>query len=109
METFDPAALRAEIAAKTRRTDAVVARAEAKLRALGGGRSRDPHDTSGMTAEEIERDTACIDRIMRVWRQIGKRTPGQITLPSGKVLTPKGWSEAKVARMEKRPRRWGKP
>jgi hypothetical protein len=69
----------------------VRARADARLRELGGGSvsRRSVPKLEDMTAEELERDAASIRKIIGIWRQIGKRTPSTIKLPSGRVIVPK--------------------
>ena len=68
-------------------------------------RARPPILTDGLTAEEIERDTASIYKIMDIWRRIGKTTPSPITLPSGKTIVPKRSPAGQRGRVEARPRR----
>jgi hypothetical protein len=66
------------------------ARAEARLRELGGGGTDRRSDlTAGLSAQEIERDAQSIRNILSVWKRIGKRGASTIVLPSGKVLVPK--------------------
>jgi hypothetical protein len=77
------------IAAQRERVRAASARADARLRELGGNPHRSVPRLEDMTAEEIERDTASIRKIMAIWRQIGKRTPSPIRLPSGRTIVPK--------------------
>lgn len=91
MTTVDADALLADIARKRERVEEISRDARRKLRVVGAGAARrsPTYLTDGLTAEEIERDTASIYKIMAVWRQIGKKTPSPITLPSGKKLIPK--------------------
>ncbi len=87
------------------RTKVVSTRANAALARLGGESSR-ASLTEGLTAEEIERDTASIKKIMHVWRLIGKRSPSTITLPSGRRLIPK---ESATGRITQRETALGRP
>jgi hypothetical protein len=105
-ETFDPDKLLADARSRSRRADE---RVEAALARLGGTRARSSRSLDDLTAEEIERDTASIYRILAAWRQIGKRHPSPIRLPSGRTVTPKS-CEAGTARggLESRPRRKGR-
>ncbi len=102
MNHFDPEALRADLHRKQERADEVATRAREKL-GVGTPRSR---LADGLTAEEIERDTASIYHIMDIWRRIGKTTPSPITLPSGRTIVPRGSPAGQRARREARPRRW---
>jgi hypothetical protein len=107
MATFDPEALLADVRRKRERTEEVARRARLKLGVEAGSHRSPTYLTDGLTAEEIERDTRSIYRILAVWRQIGKRGASTIRLPSGKVLTPKN-TDNQLARREyavTRPRR----
>lgn len=92
------------MAAQKAKTEAIRERAEAKLRRLGGETaSRSSGDlTAGLTAEEIEKDTRSIKRIMRAWALSGKHAAGVSTvqLPSGKVLR-KDWSDDGTGGLER--------
>jgi hypothetical protein len=103
---FDPEELLADGRSKQRRAEAIAQRAHAKL----GSRSSAPHFTDGLTAEEIERDTASIWKILGIWRRIGKTSPSPITLPSGRTIYPKKSPSGETSRREyavTRPRRHG--
>ena len=96
----DAEALLADVRRKQGRAEDAVARARLKLS------SRNSHLTDGLTAEEIERDTRAIYKVMDVWRQIGKKTPSPITLPSGRTIVPKRSPRGqRAARVERRPLR----
>jgi hypothetical protein len=104
MSHFDPEALLADVRRKQKRAEEVARRARSKL----GVATPRSHLTDGLTAEEIERDTASIYRIMNIWRRIGKTTPSPITLPSGKTLVPKRSTSDRRGKLEyavTRPRR----
>jgi hypothetical protein len=115
-EYIDPAALRADMRAKQERVDAISALAARKL-GVRASRSRSSRSLDDLTAEEIERDTLSIRRILSVWRQIGKREPSPITLPSGRRLIPKSCAtgassrgiEYAVVRPHKKQRRGVRP
>jgi hypothetical protein len=103
-EYFDAEALLADVRRMQKRADEVARRARTKL----GVRTPRSHPTDGLTAEEIERDTASIYKIMDVWRRIGKTTPSPITLPSGRTIVPKKSATNERGRTEyavTRPRR----
>jgi hypothetical protein len=67
----------AHLAFQRARFNTAKARADRALGRLGGETaSRRPvPNLEDMTAEQIERDTASIKKIMGIWRLIGKRTP----------------------------------
>jgi len=104
MTYFDPDALLADARRKQRRADEIAERARARLGIETAPRSP-TYLTDGLTAEEIERDTASIYKIMDIWRRIGKTTPSPITLPSGKTIVPKRSPAGQRGRVEARPRR----
>lgn len=87
------------MAAQKARVAAIQERADAKLRRLGGETvspsrgSLSKRLAEGLTAEELEKDSASIRNVLRAWRLTGKRATGvsTIQLPSGKVLR-KDWS-----------------
>jgi hypothetical protein len=85
----DAEALLADVRRKKERTDELARRARLKLGARTGSRRPSNYNTDGMTAEEIERDTRAINKVMAVWRAIGKTTPSPLTLPSGRTIVPK--------------------
>ena len=68
MNDFDPEALRADMRRTQERVNEVAERARSKL-GVGTPRSE---LTDGLTAQEIERDTASIRKIMAVWRAIDR-------------------------------------
>jgi hypothetical protein len=93
MTTFDPdrmlADMRARQKATDERVDRICARAGMKPASRRTSRRKNGYSSEGMTAEEIERDTASIHKVLRVWRMIGKREPSPLTLPSGQTIVPK--------------------
>jgi hypothetical protein len=94
MTHFDPDALLADARRKQRRAHEIAERARARLGIDTAPRSP-TYLTDGLTAEEIERDTASIYKVMDIWRRIGKTTPSPITLPSGKTIVPKATTEGR--------------
>src|SRR6266508_2233222 len=56
--------------------------------------------TVGLSAEELERDTASIKKIMRVWRAIGKRDASPVKLASGRWVIPKKSTGLSVSQRE---------
>jgi hypothetical protein len=89
MTYVDAEALLADVRRKRERTEEVARRARLKLGVGTGSRRSSNYLTDGLTAEEIERDTASIYKIMDIWRRIGKTTPPPVTLPSGRTIVPK--------------------
>jgi hypothetical protein len=91
------------------KVNTVSARAEAALARLGGdghheirprnheAGNEDPplrsSSTAGLSAEELERDTASIKKILGVWRAIGKRDASPVRLASGRWIIPKKSAE----------------
>jgi hypothetical protein len=107
-EYFDAEALLADCRRKQRRAGEVARRARRKLGVETGARRSPTYLTDGLTAEEIERDTRSIYKVLAIWRKIGKTSASPLTLPSGKRLVPKTSSTAGRARREyavTRPRR----
>jgi hypothetical protein len=99
----------AHLAFQRARMKTVGARAEAALARLGGeghheirprnheaGHEDPPlrsSATAGLSAEELERDTASLKKIMRIWKIIGKRGPSPVKLASGRWVIPKKSAE----------------
>jgi hypothetical protein len=92
-EYIDADALLADVRRKQKRAEEVASRARQKL----GVRRSSSYSYGGMTAEEIERDTRALNHVLDVWRQIGKRSPSPVTLPSGQTLTPSPRATARAA------------
>jgi hypothetical protein len=97
-EHVDAAELLADARRKQQRVRAVARRAHAKLGVED--RSSPTYLTDGLTAEEIERDTASIHKVLAVWRRIGKTSPSPLTLPSGKTIIPKKSATNERGRIE---------
>jgi hypothetical protein len=99
-EFFDPDALLADVRARSKAANEQVDRIRARAGMKPSSRRSRPHFTDGLTAEQIERDTASIYRIMAIWRRIGKTTPSPIRLPSGRTIVPKSSATDLPARRE---------
>lgn len=92
------------MAAQRARAEAIRERADRKLARLGGGTSprRSAPNLEDLSAEELDRDSASIRNVMRVWRRTGKHANGisTISLPSGRILK-KHWNDnGEISRRE---------
>ena len=81
--------------AKQERVDAISALAARKL-GVRASRSRSSRSLDDLTAEEIERDTLSIRRILSVWRQIGKREPPPIHASVREAANPEKLRDRRV-------------
>jgi hypothetical protein len=98
---IDADALLADARRKKERTDALSRRARTRLGVDRDDRRSPTYLTDGLTAEQIDRDTRSIYKVLAVWKKIGKTSPSPLTLPSGKTLIPKRYaSDHQPARRE---------
>jgi hypothetical protein len=89
-----------EIAKQRVKTRVVAARAEKKLASLGCAAAPELDE---LTAEQLERDTLSLNRVMRAWRLTGRHANGTSTIRlagSGREVT-KDWSDNKPVRLER--------
>ncbi len=105
------------LASQRAKAKTIRARADARLRELGGNGRRKGHragdfddhyekpplrssSTAGLSAAELDRDTASIRHILNVWKAIGKRTPSPVKLASGRWFIPQKSTGHSVSQRE---------